>query len=87
MSDENKIENLRQTLRQKKDEIHLKVHLASMEIAEEWDKAQQKFDALEAEISKISSETKSAGQDLLSSIEKLGAEVDQAFDRIKSHLK
>jgi|APCry1669192269_1035402.scaffolds.fasta_scaffold30450_1 multidrug resistance efflux pump len=87
MSDENKIENLRQTLRQKKDEIHLKVHLASMEIAEEWDKAQQKFDVLEAEISKISSETKSAGQDLLSSIEKLGAEVDQAFDRIKSHLK
>lgn len=87
MCDENKIENLRQTLRQKKDEIHLKVHLASMDIAEEWDKAQQKFDALEAEISKISSETKSAGQDLLSSIEKLGTEVDQAFDRIKSHLK
>jgi multidrug resistance efflux pump len=87
MCDENKIENLRQTLRQKKDEIHLKVHLASMDIAEEWDNAQQKFDALEAEISKISSETKSAGQDLLSSIEKLGTEVDQAFDRIKSHLK
>jgi hypothetical protein len=87
MNEENKIEVLQQSLRQKKDEINLKIHLASMEIAEEWDKAQHKFDALEAEISKISSETKSAGQDFLSSIEKLGTEVDQAFDRIKSHLK
>ena len=81
------LENLSQSLRQKKDEIHLKIHLASMEIAEEWEKAQKQFDDLELQLGQLATEAKEAGQELFSSAEKLAGEVDHAFDRIRSNLK
>ena len=87
MTEDLNFENLSQSLRQKKDEIHLKIHLASMEIAEEWEKAQKQFDTLELQLGQLSTEAKGAGQELLSSAEKLAVEVDHAFDRIRNHLK
>lgn len=81
------LENLSQSLRQKKDEIHLKIHLASMEIAEEWEKAQKQFDDLELQLRQLATEAKETGQELFSSAEKLAGEVDHAFDRIRSNLK
>ena len=87
MSEQVDLEQLRQHLRQTRDELQLKIHLASLEIKDEWEKAQAQLEDLEVKISQLSGEAKEAGHDLLCTIEHIGGEVERAFTRIKGRLE
>lgn len=84
MEEEFDFEKLRQDLRQSRDEIQLKIHLASLDIKEEWNDAQIKLENLELKMEQLSNEAKDAGEELLGTIKSIGAEIDAAFKRIKN---
>lgn len=80
-------EQVRQQLRQTRDELQLKIHLASLEIKDEWEKTQAQLEDLEVKIHQLSGEAKDAGHDLLCTIEKIGGEIESSFARIKRQLE
>jgi chromosome segregation ATPase len=81
------IKQLTQELRQTRDELRLKMHLASMEISEEWEEAQKRFEELEGNLSRVSDDAKEAGKDLLCNLEPLAKDIKKAFERIKNQIQ
>lgn len=68
-------------LRRLRDEIQLKIHLGSMELKDEWERLDKKWDEFvrDAEFDKTATEVGSAMQDL-------AAELQKGYERLKKAL-
>ena len=75
------IDSMKQELEQLRDEIKLKMHLASLDAKEEWGGLEKKWDDFHAR-AKLSE----AGDDIGSAVSLLGEELKQAFIRFKNAL-
>lgn len=75
------IEKLVADLKQKRDEVKLKIHLGSKDLQDEFADLEEKWDkfAAEAKIGHSASEIGDAAKDL-------GTEIGKAYDRIKNAL-
>lgn len=73
-------------LMQQRDEIALKVHLASMEVKEEWDKAEKNWDKFSAKANEIYDDTVDTTEELVDAAKVIGEELTQAYQRIKKRL-
>lgn len=72
------IDRLKQDLERYRDEIKVKMHLASMEMKEEWDELEKKWDHFMAQ-AKVSESAQSVG----GAVDKLGQELKDAYKRIR----
>lgn len=77
-----KVDELFSELRQKRDEINLRIHLGSKELQDDWNGVEAKWEAFAAR-----AQLEKAGKDVGEAVEILGAEVSAAFQRIRAALK
>jgi len=75
-------DRLKEDLKKARDEIHLKLHLASMEAKDEWDELERKWQdfSTRAEVDKTS-------EGLGGAFDNLGQELKQAYTRFAGALK
>ncbi len=73
-------------LKQERDEIKLKVHLASMEAKDEWEQAETTWAGLKDNLDDIVDETKETTEELLASAKVIADELGQTYERIKKRL-
>ncbi len=73
-------------LKQERDEIKLKVHLASMEAKDEWEQAETTWAGLKDNLDDIVDETKETTEELLASAKVVADELGQTYERIKKRL-
>ncbi len=74
-------DDMKEELEQLRDEIKLKMHLASMEAREEWGGLEQKWDDFNAR-----AKLEQSGEDIGDALSLLGSELKQAFVRFKNAL-
>lgn len=68
-------------LKQLRDEIRLKLHLASKDLQDEWDELEDKWNRFEAEANLSQS-----AEDIGEALSKLGEELTNAYKRIRDAL-
>lgn len=76
-------------LKQKRDELRLKIHLGSKEVKEEWDELEEKLDEFSVKAKQFANEAKlkETGEGLGDALGKLGEELKLGYKRIRDALK
>ena len=82
MSDSQELDRVDQ-LRQLRDELRLKMHLAKAEAKDEWDKAEVKWGKLRSELPKIDESADDLIDSLSEGTKRLAQEIRQAYRRIR----
>ncbi|MGR8932765.1 MAG: hypothetical protein ACU837_00060 [Gammaproteobacteria bacterium] len=80
-------DNLTEKLKQQRDEINLQLHLASMEVKEEWERNEQKWNQFKTQLAEIRDETKDVTEELAAATIVIGEELGNAYRRIIARLK
>lgn len=80
-------EKITEQLKQQRDEISLKIHLAGMEISDEWDNAEKDWKELKEKIVDITDDAKETGDEFINTSKAIAEELSLAYDRIKERLK
>ncbi len=75
------MDSMKQELEQLRDEIKLKMHLASLDAKEEWGGLEKKWDDFNAR-----ARLEQSGEDIGDALSILGGELKQAFVRFKNAL-
>jgi len=86
MSIKIEFENLLEKLKSERDEIALKVHLASMEAKEEFEEAEKNWDKLKIKATEIADESKETSEELISKVKIVGEELKETYSRISKRL-
>ena len=86
MTIQSDFENLTTDLKQQRDEIKLKIHLAGMEAKEEWDNAEKKWGVLKNKADDIADDAKETGEDFIRAAKTIAEEIAAAHKRIKKRL-
>lgn len=73
-------------LKTERDEIHLKIHLASMEVKEEFEEADKKLAHLKAKASEIADDAVETSEDLIVKSKIVGEELKETYKRISKRL-
>ncbi len=87
MDIQSEFEDLKAKLKQQRDEINVKLHLAGMEVKQEWEKADLQWDKLNDKITDIADEAKETGEDVIEGAKTIAEELTLAYERIKERLK
>lgn len=74
-------------LKQDRDELRLKLHLASMEIQDAWHEAEHHWDRLNIQLDKAAQEADDAADDIDQAAALLLAEIKHGYAKIKQALK
>ena len=76
-------------LKKSRDELRVQVHLASMEVQEEWQDLEKKMADFSGKAKQFSSDAglKETGADLGSALGQVGHELKAGYDRIRAALK
>lgn len=72
-------------LKQERDELQVKLHLAKMEASDEWVKIQAKLEKLEAKAKELSDASAEASKDIGAAAKLLGEEIRDGFKKIAKH--
>ena len=80
------IEELVDKLRQERDELNVKLHLAKMEASEEWQDLERKWSKLEAKVKQLGDAAAESTSDVRAAAELLGQEIKAGFKRIARQL-
>ena len=86
MSVKDEFEVLMAKLKIERDELNLKMHLASMEVKEEFTQAEKLWDRVKAKAADIADDTKDASDELVEKARIVGDELKQAYRRINDRL-
>ena len=80
--------NLRQMiteLKQERDALHVKLHLAKMDAGDEWKKLEAKLEKLESKARELGGATAEASHDVGAAAKLLGEEIRDGFKSIAKH--
>ena len=80
------IEELVEKLKQERDELGVKLHLAKMEASEEWQELERKWSKLEGKMKQIGDAAAESTGDVRAAAELLGQEIKAGFKRIAKQL-
>jgi hypothetical protein len=83
MAIKEELDNLLAKLKTERDEINLNLHLASMEVKQEFDEAEQKWNQFKTELVDESAEV---SEDLLAKAKVVGEELKDTYQRIANRL-
>lgn len=70
-------------LRQERDELRVKLHLATAEARDEWDKVEAKWSEVEGRMPQVKAELKDAGGNLKAAMEMAAEEIKTRYERIR----
>ncbi len=73
-------------LKMERDEIRLKIHLASMETKQEYEEAEKKWAHLKGKISEISDDAVDISEELIAKSKVVGEELKETYHRISERL-
>lgn len=81
-------DELIQELKQRRDELRVKVNLASKEIRDEWDELEEKLDDFSGKAKRFADDAKlkETGEGLGEALTNVGHELKLGYDRIKKTL-
>jgi uncharacterized membrane protein len=74
-------------LRQERDELNVRMHLAQAEVREEWHKLEPKWAHFEARAKDVAASAGAASKDVGSALGLLGEELRHGYARIREALK
>lgn len=80
------IEKLSDKLKVQRDEIELKLHLASMDAKKEWEKAEDKWSHFKDKLEDIGDETKETTEEFVAATKVVGEELKTAYQNIVKRL-
>jgi hypothetical protein len=86
MSIKRDFENLLDKLQSERDEIKLKLHLASMEAKEEFDEAEKQWGQLKIKASEIADDSVETSEEYINKAKIVGEELKRAYNRIATRL-
>lgn len=87
MALQEEFDSLADKLKQQRDEINLQLHLASMEVKEEWERSEQKWNQFKAQLTELRDETEDVTEELTAATLVIGEELGNAYRRIVERLK
>ena len=82
-----KIEGRIDTLRMQRDELKVQMHLASMELRDEWDKLEHKWAHYSDRTRELKKAMEPTMEDVHCSLAMLGDELSEGYQKIKNALK
>jgi hypothetical protein len=86
MSIRNEFENLLEKLKSERDEIEVKLHLASMEAKEEFAAAEQQWRQIKAKAADIADDTVETSEEYIAKAKIIGEELKKTYSRIARRL-
>lgn len=78
--------DLVETLKTERDEIKLKLHLASMDVKDEFDTVDQKWDLVTQKAADIADDAVEVSEDALAKAKLVGEELKETYQRIRARL-
>ena len=78
--------NLLDKLKAERDEISLKLHLASMEVKQEFEDAEPQWNLLKSKSAEIVDESLEASEDVIAKAKIVGEELKETYQRIAKRL-
>jgi len=82
-----KIEDRIDVLRTQRDELNVQMHLASMELRDEWDKLEHKWAHYSDRVHQLKTALEPTMDDVHSSLAMLGDELNEGYQKIKKALR
>ena len=79
-------DDLLETLKSERDELKLKLHLASMEAKEEFEEADKNWDQLKIKAAEIADDSKETSEEFIAKAKIVGEELKEAYNRISKRL-
>ena len=79
-------DSLLEKLKSQRDEIMLKLHLASMEAKEEFEEADKHWDTLKNKAAEIADDSKETSEEYIAKAKIIGEELKEAYSRISKRL-
>lgn len=73
-------------LKQQRDELNVRMHLAAAEVRDEWTELEHKWSRFESRARQVGSTTADAAGDVGSAVRQLGQELKAAYDQIRKSL-
>jgi uncharacterized protein YPO0396 len=80
-----RIDEMIDELKQERDELSVKLHLAKREASGEWEELEAKLAKLEAKARKLAGATAEASQDISAAARLLAGEIHNGFKKIARH--
>ncbi len=80
-----RIDEILNDLKQERDELKVKLHLAKLEASDEWKKLEAKLAKLEAKTKELGGATAEASRDIGAAAKLLGQEIRDGFKNISKH--
>jgi len=80
-----RIDEMVNELKQERDEMQVKLHLAKMEVGYEWKKLEAQLAKLEAKARELRTATAAASQDIGAAAKLLAEEIRDGFTKIGKH--
>ncbi len=81
-----RIEEMLNDLKQERDELHVRLHLAKLETSEEWQKLEAKLGKFESRVKDLGGATAEASREMGAAVKLLGEEIRDGFKKIASRL-
>ena len=79
------IEELLNELKQERDVLHVRLHLAKLETGDEWQKLEAKLAKLESRTRELGDATSEASRDMGAAVKLLAEEIRDGFKKIARH--
>ncbi len=86
MVNKEEIYRLAEELKTKRDELKVKMHLATMDTKDEFEEAEKKWSKVKSKASEITDGTIDATEDILSKTKIIGEELKETYHRIAKRL-
>ena len=79
-------DKLVEKLKTERDEINLKIHLASMDAREEFDEAEKKWEQVKVKVAEIADEAVDTSEEYIAKAKIVGEELKETYSRIVKRL-
>ena len=79
-------DNLLDKLKSERDEIMLKLHLASLEAKEEFEEAEKNWNSIKIKAAEIADDSKETSEEFIAKAKIIGEELKETYNRISKRL-
>lgn len=81
-----RLEKLLGELKQQRDELAVKMHLAKADARDAWAEMEKKWEQLRSKMALVGHEAKDVSHDVTAAVERVGAELKKGYERIRKAL-
>jgi predicted nucleic acid-binding Zn-ribbon protein len=86
MEPNERIQDAVEKLRQQRDELRLKMHLAKADARDEWEELEGKWESLKDRLKAAGGEASEASEDIGGALRGLASEIKKGYERIRNQL-